>query len=936
MANPLCDDCKASGMAIMPVRYAVVPKTVSPALPGWAGADRVKDVPTGSEFHYALRTLRAGFVYLFYSKNAFGANQWETYAVTLDGMLIKQLSPASAKVVPSMKCNSQGHSDARLRHLIIQRPDKCGPTWIAFSEHAWSEETTKSYTDNSKLRNARMQTIHPAVMATGDKHSHGAVADVAALEGVLEYASALDTSKLPHDSATGLLSKEDGSYEASRLSKMSTRTPWHLRKDQAQQDLSAMQARCKKSDGSSNTPHVLALWDAIGVTHELNGYRNDAAGWLKKYGDERELQIGALSAIEGVKKALEKKVNDGWDQVAKNTAQMPELQTSGLRNRAVMQHAKGDPAALGKPLFELDEKLRAGNITLAQHQVQRTAIFNQHSNNPAAMEAAYKDIDAQRAKTAAERERNLAKNKQGDTARSWEKYAKKIDEKALTQFKTNWDGLLTKADAVIDSRTEVLVKWLEAPLLIDTLEDFHTANIRDGVLFEDVVGEAIFGMGSSKAGAVKIETWVKEAKASVKGNLLWRAIALNQEEGVAEVDAALAVAYGAQVALTAQAWDKVANEVKWNKVLDLTKKSLTAFNTQMKALNDPTSGIKPVESMRGLEKIFATVGGQWVRPFKWTVDTANEVTLRTLLMVRSGVDPVAAKALGTWDAMHNSADRDMLLRRLKNQDVYLSAAAKAQYEEHAKKWAALRSNIEVPDAKRQSFNAARDARLALIVAVFEAFNLYKASAKAAKEPGSERVQAMLTAAKLATAAAAIDVLSNMVKGLAAAGDRAASYQVLKFGGGGLAVVASGYGAALDFGDFEKSRKAGDYRMSTLMFIRGVFQGTSAVLTALTALSYCSPLIETFGKRFGERLAGKAITWVATRLLLARAVLVFASLEVSIFLLFVSGVIWVFTDDALEKWCDRSAFGVKRKTLADAHTNSIPQKKQFDEALLEVL
>lgn len=43
---------------------------------------------------------------------------------------------------------------------------------------------------------------------------------------------------------------------------------------------------------------MLARWDAIGITHELNGYRNDAAGWLKKYGDERELQIGALNRPE--------------------------------------------------------------------------------------------------------------------------------------------------------------------------------------------------------------------------------------------------------------------------------------------------------------------------------------------------------------------------------------------------------------------------------------------------------------------------------------------------------------------------------------------------------------------------------------------------------------------------------------------------------------
>jgi hypothetical protein len=96
------------------------------------------------------------------------------------------------------------------------------------------------------------------------------------------------------------------------------------------------------------------------------------------------------------------------------------------------------------------------------------------------------------------------------------------------------------------------------------------------------------------------------------------------------------------------------------------------------------------------------------------------------------------------------------------------------------------------------------------------------------------------------------------------------------------------------------------------------------------------LIETFGKRFGQRLAGKAITAVATRLLLARAALVFASLEVSIFILFVSGVIWVFTDDELQKWCDRCAFGAKRKSLSDAYPNTDTQMNRFGEALKEVV
>jgi hypothetical protein len=933
----LCDDCQAIGLPIMPVRYAVVPAAMSPALPAWASGQRVTDVALGSDFRYALRTLRAGYVYLFYSKNQWGSNKWECYMVTADGVLVKQPNPLMAAPQPTvtLQCASHGQSNIRLHALVIERPDKCGPTWIAFSAHKWSEQTINEYATNSKLRNARMQTIHPAEMATGAKHSHGTTASAAALEQVIEYAPGFSPPlDLPYDTPADTISKEDGRFDPARLGKMSTRYPWHLRQGEAEQALRAMQLRAKKADGGQNTPHLLALWDAIGITHELNGFRNDAAGWLGRYGQERRLQIIAANSITGLKLVLAKQITEGWDAVATRTAGLPDVQENNIRMQAVLRYAKGEPALLGRPLYELDDKFRARQIGEPAYKGQRTQVIAQHSSNPAAMEAEYAKIDQHRRDLAGARTTNLSTNKQGDMARTWARYQERLNQGDLDKFNGHWAQLQTQADALIDRRTVALIKWLEAPLFIDTLEDFHPACDADGVQFEDAVGDAIFGMGSCRSGAAKIDDWVRQAKASVKTNLIWRAIALNQHEGMAEVDAALQVAYGAPTPLTAQAWEKIGSQIKWNKVSDLAKKSLTSYNTQMKAANDAASGIQPVGSMRGLDKIFATVGGQWVRPFKWTIDTVNEVTLRALLMVRSGVDPLAAKALGAWDAVNGAAEREMLLRRLKNQDYYLSAAAKAQYEEHAKKWAALRANIEVPDAKRQNFNAARDARLALVVAVFEAFNLYKASAKAAKEPGSEKAQAQLTAAKLATAAAAIDVLSNMIKGLAQAGDRAVGYQALKLGGGALSVVASGYGAALDWRDRGNAAETGDYRMATLYGIRSIFQGTSSALTALTSLSYCSPLIETFGKKFGERLAGQALSWTAKRLLLARAALVFASLEVSIFLLAVSAIIWYFEDDALQKWCDRCAFGLKRKSLTDAYGSADTQLYMFGEALKE--
>jgi hypothetical protein len=932
MPSTLCDDCQASGLPIMPLRYTPVPRLVKPALPVWVSGQRVIDTVLGDDLHYALRTLRAGYVYLFYSKNQWGANQWECYMVTADGVIVKQPDALMAAPRPaaSLSCSSQGHSNIRLHHLVIERPDKCGSTWIAFSPHKWSEQTLNEYKANSALRNDRMQTLHPAEMAKGAKHGHGTPALAAALEQVLEYSPSFRPTDLPYDTRAGTFSKEDGWFDAAQLAQMSTRYPWHLRQGQAETAVQAMLARGKRPDGGQNTPHLLALWDAIGIAHELNGFRNDPAGRLERYGQERSLEISASHSLSGLKLALDKRITDGWDAVAANTARTPDVQENSIRMQAVLRYAKGEPALLGQPLCELDEKFKAGQITEPSYKAQRSQVILQNSNNPAAMESEYAKIDQHRRELAQARNAN----KKGDMARAWAKYQERLNKDSLDKFNALWALLRSQADTIIDRRTSALVKWLESSLFIDTLEDFHATSADDGVLFEDAIGDAIFGMGSSASGAAKIDEWVKQAKAGVKSNLIWRTVASNHHEGIAEVDAALQVAYGAPVPLTAQAWDRVASQVKWNKVFDLGKKSLTAYNTQAKAVNDAAAGIKPLDSLRGLDKVFLTVGGAWLRPFTWTLDTANELALRTLLMVRSGADPLAAKALGAWDAVNSGGERETLLRRLKNQDYYLSAAAKAQYEAHAQKWAALRSNAEVPDAKRQNYNAARDARLALVVAVFEAFNLHKASAQAAKEPGSEKVQAQLTAAKLATAAAAVDVLTNMVKGLAAAGDKAVSYQALKFGGGALSVVASGYGAALDWRDRGNAIEAGDYRMATLYGIRSIFQGTSSALTALTSLSYCSPLIESFGRKFGERLAGQALSWAAKRLLLARAALVFASLEVSIFLLAVSIVIWYFEDDALQKWCDRCAFGLKCKSLTDAYRSADMQLYKFGEALKE--
>ncbi len=171
--SDLCEQCKSIGLPLLLTRYAVVPATVKQNLPGWVSGARVTDVALGGDYKYALRTLRAGYVYLFYGKGPRGSNYWECYSVGADGSMILQPSTAMAQPQPTpvLLCTRNGHTNQNVYFIVIKEPHKCGPVWIAFSEHKWSEETLARYAADKAQRDKRMQTIQPPVMAGGAKHT---------------------------------------------------------------------------------------------------------------------------------------------------------------------------------------------------------------------------------------------------------------------------------------------------------------------------------------------------------------------------------------------------------------------------------------------------------------------------------------------------------------------------------------------------------------------------------------------------------------------------------------------------------------------------------------------------------------------------------------------------------------------------------------------
>jgi len=68
-------------------------------MPAGISGVRVTDVALDAH-HYGLRTLREGWVYLFYEVGPRGARYWEAYKVTSDGRLWKQTLPLPARRSP--------------------------------------------------------------------------------------------------------------------------------------------------------------------------------------------------------------------------------------------------------------------------------------------------------------------------------------------------------------------------------------------------------------------------------------------------------------------------------------------------------------------------------------------------------------------------------------------------------------------------------------------------------------------------------------------------------------------------------------------------------------------------------------------------------------------------------------------------------------------
>ena len=321
-----CNMCKKKGLPILPVRYSVFADTKAHSA---AGAMRLMGGNFGEgvtnialkKAKYALRTLRYGYVYVFYPKTG----RWQAYAVTVEGNLYEY--PLDMNIDRSLEqpfnCHQAGH--AQLAQCItIEDAEKAGVVYIAFSDERWTKKVRNAYASNFMgCRDKRMQKFDAAGWFNGSTQQHHA-------ESVTHVADLLSEYKAnPSEALTTAL------------------FPYHNR---------AGQGSALKKAMDSITPDkglVFALWDPVGITQELNFEQRLAFGAaLEPYGHG----IWAASAIDALHEAV---VASAKEDVENGSRLLESNAYEGLGTTAIFDGGK----LLEKQLKSIEKMKEAGLVS---------------------------------------------------------------------------------------------------------------------------------------------------------------------------------------------------------------------------------------------------------------------------------------------------------------------------------------------------------------------------------------------------------------------------------------------------------------------------------------------------------------------------------------------------------------------------------------------
>lgn len=838
---------------ILPLRYSALyaedeDKSALDKIPEISGST-VSSIPLKNA-KYSARLLREGFLYILV--NRFDTYKWEqAYYVNSDSLLSKIDITKPLKV-------SGGQ-----RFFTLRSVEDITDSYMVFTPDPLSQKTLGKIKSSSVLRNKLQQFDIKSLCRSPVKE------DVISRE-------------LIDNNVAEFLAKEDKS-----ISDLLQKQLFPPLTDPSKEESSPVDLTIRKyifsnikqvlnSENGLAEGFAVVLSDPIGITQELNNFRNDALEPLKNW-MEQEDENGLTNEQRFYTAELIRNLDNAYVEGQKQRS---------AKQKADMYKARHFSEVKTSVMKVNGEKFN-GEKWSASAEDHR--LFNQYESNAQQIyDAAYAGITKDQEKEYLEEYKR--------------KYAPLIDQGARKKFDQRIDKRSKEQEALLALRAEDHIAWLTSTSFLDALDLYDNRDYVFGWAYSIQVMQATIGMDGTDKGKSLLQSWYYDINLRDRSNLVWSSYALNQTN--------IRVKGQEELEKFQEKDNRNCDDSDgWigpsaNKLVDGFKQISTAFNDANKAISDPSS------LPSWFKKNFLNTTMTWYTQFIGGIFSKVNGGLKVSSLERKVIR--STLKLLTSQLPKQAADIGMARKWYKRGAS--AGKKKAQALAHASDYL----EHDINQAINGSSSDFLKTRLSIISVLIESYGLCQALSKQNKNSRDyEKIAGscvVLFGAISDTAASSVGMVVLMGKYHKTDIGDAAKFRLggFSFWGGMLASVGAAFVAVDDAFESMHQLKNRNILLSVVYLVRFMVNiGVAVVGTALTLASSAAYLakLASSGKTAVARTLATRLLPVA-RVLASTAIrgtLAAAFSILSWAVIIISIGVWFFGDDALETWCKKCVF-----------------------------
>ena len=861
--SPICPRCQPCGPALLPVRYAAIPTTVSPKLAAWATPQ--EPFPETEEYTYGLRAMRAGFLYVYYEGN----KSWAAWSITPDGGLWKQDDAPSAQPKYSSNCSRGIHKATNIEFIVLDSIALTSNVWLAFSPYKWNPALFDLYGSTPDIRKKRMQSVEPWHW-TGPEEEYGiAQATEENLKTVLDYlptGPGCPEATLPfvtNISRVTLINQSSPYYDFARSSIRPRLTlyPWSTKRAGASKlTVKSLQTRGTKPDGTPIKPLIMAINDPIGISHELTSWCDDMTLVHQTYRDELSLEFATYFNKKGLEDMVKQSAGMQFDQQHGEKNKQLQIQ---MQMNTYLPDLYRDPQGKNKPSPE----------KIGKHYDEVMAKYKKTAMNDA-----------------------------------WKKYEEQFDtiriKDLIDTYTIFCDLLESKLDILIGFR----LKWLRHDLFIQCIEDFKSSATYDNLNYRDLVSYALASINLSETGTKQIESWIKEYSVDNNKNLFWRSQVLNNPEIMANIKPVLDE-MKKQSKSESPTVGKAALSV-FTGFISYLGPLADACDRALNALDKDTKNGREISFSRrvfgAMDNILTTTTNLVLSKTVLgnRIDSLNGMLFKKILSLHAGVPQSQITALLVADVNNNGILPSKLAEEIQqdaDKNIIKQKAKLAQLQKEMESFVKTEDGMKKIKVTRVKF---------LGLAFYSAQTIYFYN----KSQGSFRDITEWSSTAFFAASSISGIIQFAYENIAI---NNSMISATKFMGSATGSIASGLSVIVDFIDLiDTINKDGARWKSTGVKTAKLFSDTAF------AIQTTNDVLEFFGKKSIESLFFKTVE-KGTGFVITRIVGVMASWQVMVIITMTPWLINLFFNNDLQNWCKSSALGNKPKV---SNTSLMNQEK----------